>query len=217
VLDLVNGRDAMKVLAPQVGYDAVDAMLDVPAPGRLLMTQQPEPTVRSPTTGGSRTGSESDVQASPAPTQVAMAWGERLGWNGRTGELRALGGVRVGLERGPDDADRIRATFDQLVARTTPLRDADPSTMRQQIELLDARAIGGVQVRSQRASFDAAELMFDAATETAQAISLPLQPVEVFDERGLSKLSFSALRWNVKTGLIDELKDVDGRFRPMSE
>jgi hypothetical protein len=39
------------------------------------------------------------------------------------------------------------------------------------------------------------------------------RPVNVFDERGVGVADFSSLQWNVETGLIENISDIEARWR----
>lgn len=188
-----DGR-RLRVESSSLHFEPSRGRLDVPQAGRMLLVRP------------------ADEAAKRGPLTTAIAWAGAFRYDSTAGLANARDDVRIGIER-PDKPDEgiIRLRADTLDATLAPADSTgDPLA---ESELLGVRLGGAVSVRSNQASFDAGLLDFDATTNIAYARADAGRSVEVFDERGVSKLSFSSLRWNVETGLIDELEDVNARFR----
>jgi hypothetical protein len=147
---------------------------------------------------------------------LALAWAGRLDWNASAGELSVTDDIRMGIERTDRDEEPLRLWADRLDARLSPLPLDQIGRSGQsvgRVDLESIRAQGDVSVRSPRASFDCSFIDFNARSMIATASGDQTRPVNVFDERGIGVADFSSLQWNVETGLIENISDVEARWR----
>lgn len=179
--------------------DLVGGTLRAPKAGQMLLVDQR----KNADTGKNQFG----------PGALAMRWKESLNWDMRGGNLAMLGGVRVGFEREGSN-DPVRITCNKLTGIVTPVDTSngfDQMTPRIDLKLLKAE--GDVAVRSKSASFDSADLVYDLQTQLAAAHGTDSEPVQVFDASGSSRIGFSSITWNLKTGLIEDFRDITGQIR----
>lgn len=151
-----------------------------------------------------------------SPLNLALAWAGKLDWNATAGELSVRDDIRMGLERTDRDEEPLRLWADRLDARLTPLPLDQIGRSGQtvgRVDLESIRAQGDVSVRSPRASFDCAFIDFNTRSMIATASGDQTRPVNVFDERGVGVADFSSLQWNVETGLIENISDIEARWR----
>ncbi|HQY89257.1 MAG TPA: hypothetical protein PK402_11405, partial [Tepidisphaeraceae bacterium] len=183
---------SMRLESTQMDVDVEPMRVRVPVGGRMLVERfQLEK-------------SESNKLAN-----AAIVWNDSLNWDGASGNATILGNVKVGIEQG-DSNSPTRVFCDRIDAQLTPVTKAvDQSNAIENIELKSLAASGNVRVRGDKASFDAGQLAFDATTNLAQAIANEGRSVEVYDPSGEATVSFSGLSWNVQTGLIESVSDID--------
>jgi hypothetical protein len=188
-----------------VRIDLEAGVVTAPQAGRMLLIDERAPATTRPAT----TRAKDDV----GPGTLALAWRDNLVWKLREGALTINGGVRVGFER-PGLDDTIRITCETIVCELTPVQTGKGfEQVAQRVELRSITARDRVAVRSRNASFDAASLAYDALTGRATAVGDADTKVDVYDADGTSHVGFSAITWNVETGIIEDFRDIDGRIR----
>lgn len=209
-MDAAGVRSA-NIQTEEVDIDLENGTVTAPQAGRLMVTDS----------RGAATQPTTQVAAAPpatrkgsiGPGSLAVAWKNQLLWKMRDGQLTFDGGVRLGFEKAGSD-DPIRLTCDRIVCGLAPVQTGKGvDQMAQRIDLRTVTAENGVSVRSKLASFDAATMNYDAISNRATAIGAIDTPVEVFDADGTSRVGFSAITWNVETGMIEDFRDIDGRLR----
>jgi hypothetical protein len=183
----------------KLDIDFAKGTLRAPQSGRMLVVDQR----KDPQTGKNSFG----------PGALAMLWKDSLNWDMRGGNLALVGGVRVGFEReGSNDPVRIECS--RLTGVLTPIETSNGfDQMTPRVDLKMLKALGEVSVRSKDAKFDAAELVYDLQTQLATAHGTDTTPVEVYDASGSSRIGFSTITWNLKTGLIEDFRDITGQLR----
>jgi hypothetical protein len=202
----------------QIDIDLENSIVTAPQAGRLLVIDGKRATTQPTTEIATGDTSQPATQSAPrgmkrGPGSLAIAWKQQLVWKMREGDLTFDGGVRLGFEKAGSN-DPIRLSSERVICALAPIQTGKGvDQMSQRIDLRTVTAQQNVTVRSRQASFDAASLMYDAVTNRATATGEPNTPVEVFDADGTSRMSFSAITWNVDTGLIEDFRDIDGRLR----
>jgi hypothetical protein len=206
----------------QIDIDLENGTVTAPQPGRLLVIDGKQVAKRPTSEPVAQIATEVAPQPTTAPSNRgikrgpgsrAVAWQQQLLWKMRDGELTFDGGVRLGFEK-PGSDDPVRLTCERIICGLAPIQTGKGvDQMAQRIDLRSMTAERRVSVRSKLASFDAASLTFDAVTNRATAMGDPDTPVEVFDADATSRVGFSAITWNVETGLIEDFRDIDGRVR----
>ncbi|MFT3788056.1 MAG: hypothetical protein QM770_18105 [Tepidisphaeraceae bacterium] len=194
--------------APHVHYDDLSRDVTIDAEGRMLVSDLRDAPATKPATGG----------GAFSRGTLALTWKKGLNWNARDGDLTATGGVRLGFERAsdPDDLGVVRLSADRMIGRLRPVNDTAKkpdanANMLDSVVLESMRFDGDVRVRSNKVSFDAARIDYDAPSGIATATAHENERVEFYLKDGVSKVAVSSLKWNVVTGTT-ELKDFDGRL-----
>lgn len=85
---------------------------------------------------------------------------------------------------------------------------ADGKQSPQGAQLKRLTADQGATMFAKKMRVDAARAVYEPANDRLIATGTPRQPVQWFDENGLSRGSFGEMWWNLKTNQPEKVKDV---------
>jgi hypothetical protein len=227
----------------RLDIDPARRTLNAPGAGRILI-ENFELASNNPTQSSNPINNINSVNnTSPATTSTqnpnlanaAIAWSDSLTWDAETGRATWAGDVRIGTARINEAptrvfCDRVTATLKPLPSIPTT-NAANPSTRQpsqphahpdhsgvswiaERLDLRSLEATGQVRVRGPDVSFDAGKLLYDATTGFADALADGNRTVEVYTDDGTGRIGFASLRWDVATGQLRQVTDIDARTFP---
>ncbi|HEX8323826.1 MAG TPA: hypothetical protein VF595_07915 [Tepidisphaeraceae bacterium] len=173
--------------------DGSPGAIDVPSGGRLLYEEAApaaQPATPKPATR----------PASLGRGTVALQWTRRMTYDPAKKQAILDGDVVV-VHRAPG-ADPVKMEAPRLIA------DVSSADGPQGAELTRMTADQGATLYGRNMRIDAARAMYEPATDRIIATGTPRQPVEWYDEKGLSRGSFAEMWWNVKTNQPERVRDV---------
>lgn len=184
--------------AEEVRYDLEGRRLDVPVAGRMLHEDErpADPRLKEDLVG--------DLRGA-----TAFQWREQFTFDEPAMAARLVGQVRMVQRRGDQPPVTLNAA--EVDAEFAP--DSPASTRRASLLLKRVVASGDVNVTAPQARFSALKLEFDPGAGQVIAVGTASQPVETFDEQGLSQGGFERLIYNTRTRQIDKLEKPVGRIR----
>jgi lipopolysaccharide export system protein LptA len=191
----------MHLLSPRVRVDLERRVLDVPVAGRVLFED------RRPAEAGAADDLVSDLRGA-----TAVQWNDSLVYDESARRVTMVGGVTVAHQPTPDEP-AVRLDAARVVADLEPEAAATNATTRPGVSLKRIVADGAVTVVAPRARFTAAEVVLEPQTGRMIARGTPQQPVELFDEQGVSQGGFDSLIYNTRTRQIDSLIRPRGSIR----
>jgi hypothetical protein len=204
ILNAANGDllRRMHMFAPLVRIEPIDKRMIVPSAGRMLYedlrsTTQPSPAVSSSTDKTSPLGDMSG--------QTAFQWDRQLTYDQNQDRAEMVGNVVVVHQdssgRGQSfrlDSERVAVTF---------LPNGEKSTTQpsdEKVKMMDAG--GNVQFVSKQVRFESDRMSFDAINNLLTAYGTEHQPVEIYDENGVSSAIVQKAWWDTRTqqlGMFD--------------
>jgi hypothetical protein len=221
LFDPANGNALVRqitLLAEKVSFDQVGnpnsptgatGSFSVPVPGRLLVVdRRAEPQSK-------------DKVTDPLPSgrgTTAMRWKDSLRYDPNSRELTFLGNVLfvhqplvVGVTPAGKPEDPYRLESQKMTAvLAPPPASASPRSEAQAAQVRQVSASGDVLFFGRGVLVRAAQLLYDPALQLLTARGGPRTPVEVDDPRGTGSGRFDSARFNLKTGLIEDLTNPSG-------
>lgn len=212
ILSAADGTLLRRVhlFAPSIQMSAgesgdVSAVL-IPAAGRMLYDDQRPATTRPAAASvGALQNPLSTMQGA-----TAVEWKKQMRYDPTLSRITLEQDVQV-VHKDPGGEPM------RLAARTLIL-DLDKSPgirpaadQRASVRLLTAT--GGISFSAPKVRFDAADLMLDPKANLLTARGSARQPVEVYDESGVSSGSFEEGVWNLATHQLVKLKNFAGELR----
>jgi hypothetical protein len=182
----------------EVRYDLTTRRLEVPMSGRMLYEDQ------RPADPGPSNDLVGDLRGA-----TAFQWRDRLVFDEQALSARLDGDVKIVQQR----ADQPPLKLNAATVDADFVRDADATKRPSSLSLKRVLAHGGVSVTAPQARFDAPKVEYDPVAGQLIAGGDPSNPVETFDEQGLSRGGFERLIYNTRTRQIDKLEKPVGRIR----
>ena len=136
---------------------------------------------------------------------VAIEWAKSMNYDPASQQVVLNGDVII-VHQAPGEQP-VRMVTQKLIAEL----DTDAKTEDQQLKIV--RAEGGASFTSPQIRFDAATASYDPGSNRIIARGTDRQPVEVFDQSGVSSGSFEELWWNIKDSRPERMKNVTGSVR----
>lgn len=185
-------------LTVQTNADGSPGAIDVPSGGRMLYEEaaaatQPRPAAtptapaKAPATGMGR-------------GNIALQWTRSMTYDPTKQQAILEGDVYV-VHRAPGEDD-VFLEAPRLVA------DISDPNGPQGAQLKKMTADQGATMRAKTMRIEAPRAIFEPAADRVIATGTARQPVEWFDDKGLSRGSFAEMWWNVKTNQPEKVIDV---------
>lgn len=193
----------LDMLAPQVvlttAADGSVSTMTVPSAGRMLLEDNGK---------GGATSQPAATQPGGVNAQgrTAIAWSKSLNYDTIARKATLLGDVLVVHQMG--DGDSMRLTAPRMTA------DLEPGQSGQS-QIKQVVADQGATFQSSKIRFEADHATYEPAADRVIAAGTERQPVQVFDQSGLSTGSFDELWWNLKTNQPERLKNISVQSRGM--
>lgn len=232
-----TGQPSVLLQTQRIDIDPARRALNAPGAGRILI-ENFELAINDQTQSTNAiNNSNPAAKTTPNPNlaSAAIAWRDGLTWDAETGRATWAGDVRIGTARFNESptrvfCDRVTATLKPLPSIPTtsatnastlqpskpraPTDNSGVSWMAERLDLRSLEATGEVRVRGPGVSFDAGKLLYDATTGFADALADGNRSVEVYTDDGTGRIGFGSLRWDVATGELRQITDIDARTFP---
>jgi lipopolysaccharide export system protein LptA len=136
---------------------------------------------------------------------VGLQWSKSLTYTAASEQMIVDGDVVIVYE--PIEGDTIRVLTRRLIADIHQM----PETGVSRLEKVYSE--GGTSVIGQKVRFDAAQAVYEPDSDRIVVRGTPRQPVEIFDESGLSSGTYEEIWWSLKENRPERLKNVTGNLR----
>lgn len=220
----------MNLLGPKVivdmAADGTIATMTVPSAGRLLFEDHGATTQPAATQPAHNPPSATIVAiappASPVPAaaasqptsqpgmsvqgKTAVAWSHNMVYDLPSKKATLLGDVVVVHKSA--DQDPMRLTSPRMVADLEPVEGG-------QTQIKQVLADQGATFSNTKIRFESDHAIYQPADDRVIAVGTEREPVQVFDETGLSTGTFDEMWWNVKTNQPERLKNISVNSRGM--
>jgi len=180
--------------------DGSVSTMTVPSAGKMLLEDNSkngpasQPAATQPAGGMNSQG------------RTAIAWSKSLNYDTVAKKATLLGDVLVVHQMGDGDSMRLSA----------PRMTADlEAGQGGQSQIKQVVADQGATFQSSKIRFEADHATYEPGGDRVIAAGTERQPVQVFDESGLSTGSFDELWWNLKTNQPERLKNITVNSRGM--
>ncbi len=195
--------DAAKLLrrihlfAPSItvnaGKDGAMGPVTIPSAGRMLYEDRRA-------SAGSTQPDEASIRGA-----VAIEWAKSMSYD-PAAEQVVLDGDVVIVHQAPEESP-VRMLTQRLIAEL----DTDAKSENQQLKMV--RAEGGASFTSSQIRFDAQTASYDPGSHRIIARGTERQPLEVFDENGVSSGAIEEVWWDVRNNRPERMKNVTGAVR----
>ncbi|GIW76337.1 MAG: hypothetical protein KatS3mg104_1400 [Phycisphaerae bacterium] len=145
------------------------------------------------------------VPKSSSEGAVGLQWSKSLTYTAASEQMIVDGDVVIVYE--PIEGDTIRVLTRRLIADIHQM----PETGVSRLEKVYSE--GGTSVIGQKVRFDAAQAVYEPDSDRIVVRGTPRQPVEIFDESGLSSGTYEEIWWSLKENRPERLKNVTGNLR----
>jgi lipopolysaccharide export system protein LptA len=206
----------VSIRSEELDYDRLTDTTTIPQAGRLLFVDL-KPTTRPATANAA--GGETQTMAS-SKGNTAMRWSKSLVYDEKNHLSTMTGDVVVkhlGLKNGDDydlSADKI---VTELADSRQPRASGPVPTTKNSddigTQVRKVTAEGNVAFAAKGKTIDAATVEYDPSKEILTAAGADRALAEVFTAAGEPQGRFAFLRYDVRNGKIDELKDFRGTAR----
>lgn len=180
------------------GTDGQVTDLNVPSGGRMLYDD------RRPDNASDATTKPSDLTSMRGA--MAMEWKKSMTY--RAADNQAIIDGDVVVVHQPPNQDKVTMNCQRLIADIVPAQGANGRATIKQV-----RADGGATFISKNSRFDAVDCIYDPANNRIIARGTPRNPIQIYDENGLSTGSVEELWWNIKEGRPERMKNVSAEMR----
>jgi hypothetical protein len=136
---------------------------------------------------------------------IAIEWAKSMSYDPAVGMV-VLDGDVVVVHQQPGE-DPVRMLTRKLIA------EIDPEAADDTQQLKRVRTEGGTSFITPKVRFDAAEAVYEPGTDRVVVRGTERQPVEMFDQGGLSSGTYEEIWWNLKENRPERLKNVTGTIR----
>lgn len=136
---------------------------------------------------------------------VGLEWSKSLTFSTASEQIVVDGDVVIVYQ--PVEGDTIRVLTRRLIA------DIDQSSESGVSRLEQVYTEGGTSFISQKVRFDAAQAVYEPSSDRVIVRGTQRQPVEMFDESGLSSGTYEEIWWSLRENRPERLKNVTGNLR----
>jgi lipopolysaccharide export system protein LptA len=201
------------LLAPEVRYDVESKRAEVPSAGRLLVQDTLPP--RDDAQAGNR-------MLGNFRGATAFQWARDLVFDQAENRMTMSGDVLIVHE----DPARTDQTFRLEAAQVradmiddAPARKADTGDAPRalfgpsELHLRSLSATGDIRLAAPQIQIEAQDVTYDAQRELLTARGSERQPVELYNESGLSRGAFQEVVWDARAEQIQRMREVRGQVR----
>lgn len=176
------------------GKEGVLGPVTIPSGGRMLYED------RRAATDATTQPDENAIRGA-----IAIEWKKSMTHDPAAGQVVLDGDVVVVYQQ--PGQDPIRMLTQKLIAQI------DPEALEESQQLNRVHTEGGTSFITPKIRFDAAEAVYEPGSERVVVRGTERQPVEMFDESGLSSGSYEEIWWNLRENRPERLKNVMGTIR----
>lgn len=169
--------------------------VSIPVEGRMLFENHPPKD-------GNTNSSTSETGFKGA---VALQWTKSLTYNSSSGQMVVDGDVVIVHQ--PLEGDAVRVLTRRLIADIHQTAETGASRLEK------VYTEGGTSFISPKVRFDASQAVYEPTPDRIIVRGTPRQPVEMFDESGLSSGTYEEIWWSIKDNRPERLKNVTGSLR----
>ena len=221
---------SLDLFAPIVNYDKLNDRLVVPTPGRMLVRDFSTESSNKGKNAAQNSGQGGGTGGGMKGT-TAFQWTKNLVYDRGLSQATMTGDTHVvheaqGAAGYEMFADKIVTDMESVkpTTRPTSLPTSSPGSSpiassttapaapsenqeNQSMKVKRMTAIGAVRMTTARMQITADTAVYDPQTQIMIATGSVRQPVEVFDNQGVSSGTFDEVEYNMQTGLIKRLKN----------
>jgi lipopolysaccharide export system protein LptA len=195
------------LFAPLVRVEAADKKMIVPAAGRMLYEDLRATTQPSP----SAAATESASPLGDMSGQTAFQWDRNLTYDQSQDRAEMVGNVIVVHQDSSGRGEPFRLDSERVVVEFQPTGEK-PTTQPSDAKVKAMDAEGAVQFVSRQIRFESDRMSFDTINNLLTAYGTEHQPVEIYDENGVSSAIVQKAWWDTRTQQLG-MRDISANMR----
>jgi hypothetical protein len=191
------------LFAPLVRVEAFDKRMVVPAPGRMLYEDLRSTSQSAPTTGPA-------APLGDMSGATAFQWDRELIYDQNENQAQLLGNVLIVHQPLDEKGEPFRLDSQQVTV------DFEPSSAKGQqpsdSKMKTMTAAGSVQFMSRQIRFESDRMIFDTINNRLTAFGTEHQPVDIYDDSGVSSAIVNEAWWDTRTQQMG-MHDISANMR----